>query len=1022
MENNDRTKEHLLEELAVMHHRIAELEKENTKRKQVEEALKKSEAKIRSLTDNVPAYVVQLGREGIILFTNRTYEGISMDEVVGTSIFEWLPEEQIPVVKSAIAKVIDSADIQTIEYTAQNPQGEMIWYSARIGPIITDGQVSNVIFVIQDISKHKKTQEKLRKSEERYRNLVETSQDLIFKCDKDGCFTFLNQAWETALGYKMDEMLGHCFSEFKTPEQSEKDLKIFKNILEGQDTFGYETVYISKSGEQRNLVFNARLLKDEDGNLIGTQGTAYNVTDRKKALDKLKESEEKYRQLVLTSTDAIMLFDADTKQFLDVNKACEHLYGYSKEEFLKLKHDDITDETEESKSSIDKTLNRKIKNIPLRYHKKKDGTVFPVEIAVSHFEMEGHEVLCGVVRDITERKLAEEELRRSKILLEASIESPRDMIILSLDREYRYLSFNKAHTDIMGHVYDTRPRIGDCIFDHMTSKDDIEKLKAHYDRATAGEGHVAIEEYGEDQLRYYFEIRYNPIYDEKNKIIGVTAFAQNITERKKAEAELKEKILLNKILMDSMPCVALLLRTSTREIIASNEMAEKVGAVPGKQCFATWGRSDKPCPWCCAPELWETGKAQHEVIEGLGITWDAHWIPVSEDLYMHFAFDITERKRTEEELQKMQKLESIGILAGGIAHDFNNLLAAIRNNIYLAMMHVNRENIAYENLESTENIIHRAANLTQQLLTFSKGGLPIKKTASIIELIKESAEFVLKGSNVKCEFEAADNLRPAEVDEGQINQVIHNLILNADQSMPEGGTIKISAENINLDSGAELPIQEGKYVKVVIQDQGIGISEENLKKIFDPYFTTKEMGRGLGLSITYSIIKNHNGHISVESEIGAGTAFTIYLPASEKQVAEKETVEDTFASGEGKVLIMDDEEIIRESVEQLLTYNGYEVECAKNGDEAIELYKKAMEESKPFDAVILDLTIRGGMGGKEVVKKLLEIDPNVRAIVASGYSNDPVLANFKDYGFVGVFAKHDKTEELGKALYKVIKG
>jgi signal transduction histidine kinase/CheY-like chemotaxis protein len=388
--------------------------------------------------------------------------------------------------------------------------------------------------------------------------------------------------------------------------------------------------------------------------------------------------------------------------------------------------------------------------------------------------------------------------------------------------------------------------------------------------------------------------------------------------------------------------------------------------------------------------------------------------------------DITWRKKVDEEriqLQtQMQKLESVGILAGGIAHDFNNLLAGIRNNVYLSMMHVDRENNVYENLKSAEKAIDRASNLTQQLLTFSRGGTPVKKTASIVDLIKESAEFVLRGSNVNCEYDMADNIWPAEVDQGQVNQVIHNLILNAVQSMPGGGTIRISTENIEPVPGTGLPLQEGRYIKIVMQDRGVGIAEEQLHKIFDPFYTTKEMGRGLGLSITYSIIKNHDGHISVESEPGAGTTFTIYLPASEKQPEEKETVEDTFTTGEGKILIMDDEEIIRESVEQLLTLKGYEVECAKDGDEAIELYKKAMKASKPFNAVILDLTIRGGMGGKEAVKKLREIAPDVKAIVASGYSNDPVLANYREYGFCGVFAKHDKTEELGKTLHQVING
>ncbi len=386
-------------------------------------------------------------------------------------------------------------------------------------------------------------------------------------------------------------------------------------------------------------------------------------------------------------------------------------------------------------------------------------------------------------------------------------------------------------------------------------------------------------------------------------------------------------------------------------------------------------------------------------------------------------FDITEQKRLEKELQKMQNLESIGNLAGGIAHDFNNILSGIINNIYLSKMYVKHDSKAYENLKSAEKAIHRATNLTQQLLTFSRGGAPVKKAASLTEIIRESTEFILNGSNVTCEYHIADNLRQIEVDEGQISQSIQNLILNASQSMPEGGKIRISIDNIELTRETGFPLHEGSYLKIAIQDEGTGISKENLKNAFDPYFTTKDMGRGLGLSLTYSIIKNHDGHISVESDIGSGTTLTIYLPASENQIEENESEEDIFILGQGKILLMDDEEIIRESIGSFLTVSGYEIMYANNGEEAVDLYHKEMKTSNPFDAVILDLTIRGGTGGKEAIKKLLEIDPNVKAIVSSGYSNDPVMAKFREYGFRAVLAKPCRSqEELRAILQKVLKG
>ncbi len=381
-----------------------------------------------------------------------------------------------------------------------------------------------------------------------------------------------------------------------------------------------------------------------------------------------------------------------------------------------------------------------------------------------------------------------------------------------------------------------------------------------------------------------------------------------------------------------------------------------------------------------------------------------------------------ERVKLKEKLSHSQKVESIGILAGGIAHDFNNLLAGILNNVYLSKMHMDSESKEYKNLESAEKAIHRAASLTLQLLTFAKGGDPVRKTALIAEIVNESAEFALRGSNVICEYDIEDDIWPVEVDKGQMNQVIHNLILNADQSMPEGGNIRISIENSSLTYGAGLPLDEGRYVKIVIQDQGAGIAEEHMQKVFDPYFTTKELGQGLGLSITYSIINQHDGLITVESKLQVGTAFTIYLPASEKQFEEKETLAGRLATSNGKILIMDDEAVIRDTVGEFLKYLGYEIECANDGDSAIELYSKAMKASRPFDVVVLDLTIRGGMGGKATMKKLLEIDPKVKAVVSSGYSNDPVLANFREYGFSNVFNKgSNNPEDLSGILHELIK-
>jgi len=382
--------------------------------------------------------------------------------------------------------------------------------------------------------------------------------------------------------------------------------------------------------------------------------------------------------------------------------------------------------------------------------------------------------------------------------------------------------------------------------------------------------------------------------------------------------------------------------------------------------------------------------------------------------------DITERKKMEEELLRGQKLESLGVLAGGIAHDFNNALTGILGNIALAKMLVNPEDKISKKLAAAEKATLRAQKLTQQLLTFSMGGAPVKKITSIAELIEESTDFALRGSSAKCEYSIAKDLWPVEVDEGQIGQVIGNLIINAQQAMPEGGTIKVRAENIAVTADNPFSLKAGRYLKISIEDQGIGISGEHLSKIFDPYFTTKQKGSGLGLATTYSIIKNHAGHITVESKLGVGTTFYIYIPASEKKALIRKDAEKSHMPGNGKILVMDDEIDIRESIGEVLTLLGYEISLAGNGIKAIELYTKARESGNPFDAVIMDLTISGGMGGKETIKKLFEIDPHVRAIVSSGYSNDPIMSEFKKYGFRDVIVKPYKIEELSRVLHRVV--
>ncbi|MBN1619463.1 PAS domain S-box protein [candidate division WOR-3 bacterium] len=380
--------------------------------------------------------------------------------------------------------------------------------------------------------------------------------------------------------------------------------------------------------------------------------------------------------------------------------------------------------------------------------------------------------------------------------------------------------------------------------------------------------------------------------------------------------------------------------------------------------------------------------------------------------------DITEKFRIEQELFKVDKLETVGLLAGGIAHDFNNMLAGILANISLAkILKDEEEKIKF--LEKAEKGVDRAKDLTTQLLVFSKGGDPVKNVVSLKDLLRETASFAVTGSKSKCEFIFSENLTNVEADPGQISQVVNNIVINADHAMPDGGIIRIEAENYSVGKVSTLPLKDGNYVRISVKDEGLGIAPENLKKIFDPFYSTKKKGSGLGLAICYTIVKNHGGHISVYSEQGKGSLFSIYLPATDAEDTTKEKIKE-IVYGKGKILIMDDEPDIRESSIEMISYMGYECDSVSDGKQALSYYSDKLEKGEKYDAVILDLTVPGEMGGKEAMKLIKEIDIDAIGIVSSGYSDDPVLSNFSNYGFSGRIIKPFKIEELSELLSELL--
>ena len=613
-----------------------------------------------------------------------------------------------------------------------------------------------------------------------------------------------------------------------------------------------------------------------------------------------------FRSLFENNPLPMWIYDVDSLEFLTVNDAAVHQYGFSREEFLGMTVKDIRP-PEEVPGLLRMLASRRTEHnrSGAWKHRRKDGTIMIVEIASHSLTFGTRNARFVLVNDMTGRIRAEEALRRSEEKYRDLFENANDAIFI-VDSDLRYRDVNKKAVELIGY-----------------SKEELRDMRI-LDLIPPEQAPRSAVEFEKLRNRGSYE-----------KFIGKV--------RTKDGRWLDVEVSSSAIVVD--------------------------GRVAG-----------------------------------------------SRDILR----DITDRKRMEEELLRAQKLESIGLLAGGIAHDFNNLLTAILGNITLARQDAPPGENLHGRLNEAEKAACRAQDLTQQLLTFSKGGAPVKRTVTVKELVEESVSFSLRGSRTLPVFFIPDDLWPAEADEGQMSQVFNNLVINADQAMPNGGKLRIFCRNAALAQDEVPPLAAGRYVKVSLIDQGMGIPREHLEKVFDPYFTTKQKGSGLGLATSYSIIKRHGGHISVESELGAGAAFHVYLPAAEREDGRARPETGASARGSGRVLIVDDEDMIRDVAAQILARQGYESACASDGQEALYLYEEAKRCGRPFHAVLMDLTIPGGMGGKEAMQKLLGIDPHARVIVSSGYSNDPLMAEFREYGFRGVVSKPYTVAKLCETVRRVL--
>lgn len=622
------------------------------------------------------------------------------------------------------------------------------------------------------------------------------------------------------------------------------------------------------------------------------------------------------------------------------------------------------------------------------------------------------------VQDITGQRRSREELEFKNIVLTTQQETSIDGILL-VDENNGIISYNRRFVEMW-----------DIPRELVAAGDDEPVLRLVATRVADQENFLArvhyLYQHKEESSRDEIVLadgrafdRYSaPILASDGKFFGRVWNFRDISPRKQMESALRESEERYRRLVENSP-EAIFIHTMGRFTFMNATAAKLLGAERPEDLY---GRTALDF---VHPEYREMVRARIEnawafgsnpLIEELLVRLDGSIVPVEmvsvnfnsrgEGSVLAIARDISDRKRMQEELIKAHKLESLGILAGGIAHDFNNILTGILGNLSLANARLDPSHAVARYLLDCEKAAVRASKLTQQLLTFARGGEPVKKLIDAAQLIRETASFVLRGSNVKAAIDLADNLWCIEADSGQINQALHNVLINALQAMPGGGEVAISARNETFEADNACLVSAGDYLRIAIEDQGCGIPAEYLGRIFDPYFTTKTEGTGLGLASVYSIVKRHGGAVEASSTAGVGSSVVFYLPAAPSGSPEEEA--DSTApdlTGSGRILLMDDEDLIREIATEILQFAGYQVESCKNGSEAVELYRAAWERGIPYTAVILDLTIPGAMGGKEAAGLLLKINPKALLVVSSGYSNDPVVADYRRYGFSAAVSK-----------------
>ncbi len=1003
--------------------------------KELEEEKKLCEA----IVNTFDSPVIILDSRGGIFKINQACEalmGRRLEEVQGEDLWQILPipGEELDLASCAYEdlKAGKSVKIECHWVSKEGKKHLMKWSASPFWN--RNGSLRFFICTGVDITKQKQAEKALQERESQYQTLVETVPEIIALINREGKLIWANQPGRDFFGEKFlqKSLQEYCLSKKKFRGFQEALLPIFQ----GEEiTATLETWLKSADGREKLLQWNCKLLKDQpEEKLIAV---ARDVTQEYSAVSELKENTRLLKG-VLDGISDILGVQTPDNTIVCFNQAKYDRLGVSPEEIAGKKCFEILGRDRQCEDClVPRVIKKKKMESAERYVSEWDAYLdcryYPV------LDEEGRvKYIVNHYRDITEKKQAEQELRKSEARFRTIFEMA-PMGIAMCDLEGRMMVSNAALQSMLG--YSEEELLG-MPLKGFTYPEDMDKNQELIRELVDGKRNYFSME------KRYLHKEGNPVWvrlslalvrDQEGNPQLTIGMIEDITEKKSTEKALRDSEQRYRLLVERLPDAVLILQGE--KIVFANQAAAGLAGMNSPEDLINMGIKDVLSPEFLHEYREEIGKALQErkemsiLAEQLSLR-NGNIVDVEVVLdpinyqgtpsLLAVLRNVTQRNKMEEEFFKASKLESLGLLAGGIAHDFNNILAIILGNISLARMYQNqeqKEKISLK-LKEIEKAAVLAKDLTRQLHTFARGGEPITQTVSVKELVQDTTMLILSGSNVRSEFSFPENLYSVEADAGQIRQVINNLIINALQAMPEGGTIYVGAENVSIDNSQlenRIPLEKGHYVRVFIRDEGMGIPREHRQSIFDPFFTTKEKGSGLGLATSYSIVKKHGGYITLNSQVGEGTTFFIYLPASSPEVEAGEKKEKDGRS-KGRVLVMDDEDKLREVVGEMLSLIGFEAVFARDGEEAVDLYQRNLEIGRVFDAVIIDLTVPGGMGGKQTVQKLLEIDPRVKAIVTSGYYDDPVVSQFEKHGFIGFVPKPYKIEDLAKVMAELQKG